>query len=212
MPIFIMNAPLSLFYFLVLIFSIIVHEVAHGIAAEKEGDSTARLLGRITLNPIPHIDLFGSIILPLILILSHAGFVVGWAKPVPYDERNLRNGRRSVAKVAIAGIVVNLTIALVFGIFIRILFAVGIATPALIEIVSIVVLMNLVLALFNAIPIAPLDGFRFLSVILPIRAQPAFRLLEQWSLPLLIAFLFLGWKYVVPLVFFIYQLLTGIAL
>jgi len=207
-----MNAPLSLFYFLVLIFSIIVHEVAHGIAAEKEGDSTARLLGRITLNPIPHIDLFGSIILPLILILSHAGFVVGWAKPVPYDERNLRNGRRSVAKVAIAGIVVNLTIALVFGIFIRILFAVGIATPALIEIVSIVVLMNLVLALFNAIPIAPLDGFRFLSVILPIRAQPAFRLLEQWSLPLLIAFLFLGWKYVVPLVFFIYQLLTGIAL
>lgn len=207
-----MNAPFSLFYFLVLIFSIIVHEVAHGIAAEREGDSTARLLGRITLNPIPHIDLFGSIILPLILILSHAGFVVGWAKPVPYDERNLRNGRRSVAKVAIAGIVVNLTIALVFGIFIRILFAVGIATPALIEIVSIVVLMNLVLALFNAIPIAPLDGFRFLSVILPIRAQPAFRLLEQWSLPLLIAFLFLGWKYVVPLVFFIYQLLTGIAL
>lgn len=207
-----MNAPFSLFYFLVLIFSIIVHEVAHGIAAEREGDSTARLLGRITLNPIPHIDLFGSIILPLILILSHAGFVVGWAKPVPYDERNLRNGRKSVAKVAIAGIVVNLTIALVFGIFIRILFAVGIATPALIEIVSIVVLMNLVLALFNAIPIAPLDGFRFLSVILPVRAQPAFRLLEQWSLPLLIAFLFLGWKYVVPLVFFIYQLLTGIAL
>ncbi len=207
-----MTGALSIFYFLVLIFSIIVHEVAHGIAAEREGDSTARMLGRITLNPIPHIDLFGSIILPLILILSHAGFVVGWAKPVPYDERNLRNGNRSVAKVAIAGILVNLTIALVFGLLIRAGLATGIATPALIEIVSIIVLMNLVLALFNAIPIAPLDGFRFLSAVLPAHTQPFFRLLEQWSLPLLIAFLFLGWKYIVPLVFWAYRLLTGIAM
>jgi Zn-dependent protease len=114
-----MQGPLSIFYFLILIFSIIVHEVAHGVVAEREGDPTARMLGRITLNPLKHIDLFGSIILPAILIFTNAGFVVGWAKPVPYNPDNLRNGNRSIAKVSIAGIVVNLTIAIVFGLLMR---------------------------------------------------------------------------------------------
>src|SRR5688572_17593150 len=102
-----MLGPISIFYFIVLIFSIIVHEVAHGLAAEREGDPTARMLGRITLNPLKHIDIFGSIVLPLVLIMSGAGIIVGWAKPVPYNVENLRNGDKSVAKVAIAGIVVN---------------------------------------------------------------------------------------------------------
>ena len=94
-----MSGPISIFYFLVLIISIIVHEVAHGIAAEREGDPTARMLGRITLNPLKHIEWFGSVILPLVLILSGAGFVVGWAKPVPYNPDNLKRGRKSVAIV-----------------------------------------------------------------------------------------------------------------
>lgn len=205
-----MSGPLSIFYFLILIFSIIVHEVAHGLAAEKEGDPTARMLGRITLNPIKHIDWFGSIILPAILILSGTGIVVGWAKPVPYDPQNLKRGNKSVAIVSIAGIVVNLGIAIVFGLGLRLLIANGIATQGIAEIGSIIVLVNIVLALFNAIPLAPLDGFRVLSAVLPYRAQPTLRVVEQYSLPLLIAFIFFGWKFVAPLAFVLFRLLTGI--
>ncbi|MBP6857912.1 MAG: site-2 protease family protein [Candidatus Pacebacteria bacterium] len=207
-----MSGPLSIFYFLVLIISIIVHEVAHGLAAEREGDPTARMLGRITLNPLKHLDWFGSVILPAILIISGTGFVVGWAKPVPYNPANLKRGNKSVAIVSIAGIVVNLSIAIIFGLAIRVFMSLGINSLAFFDIASIIVLLNIVLALFNAIPIAPLDGFRFLSAVLPARFEPQLRVLEQYSLPLLIAFLFLGWKFVAPLAFNLFTLLTGIAL
>ncbi len=207
-----MSGPLSIFYFLVLIISIIVHEVAHGIAAEREGDPTARMLGRITLNPLKHIEWFGSVILPLVLILSNAGFVVGWAKPVPYNPDNLRRGKKSVAIVSIAGIAVNLLIAVFFGLLIRFGVMVGFATTAFFDIASIVVLVNIVLALFNAIPIAPLDGFRFIGAILPFSFEKQMRVLEQYSLPILVLFLFFGWKFVAPLAFKIFTLLTGISL
>lgn len=207
-----MTGPLSIFYFLVLIISIIVHEVAHGIAAEREGDPTARMLGRITLNPLKHIEWFGSVVLPLVLILTNAGFVVGWAKPVPYNPENLKRGKKSVALVSIAGIVVNLAIAVIFGLAIRIAAATGLVSTAFFEIGSIIVLVNIVLALFNAIPIAPLDGFRFLGAVLPYKAEPTMRTLEQYSLPLLVVFLLFGWKFVAPLAFSLFTLLTGITL
>jgi Zn-dependent protease len=207
-----MQGPLSIFYFLILIVSIIVHEVAHGIIAEREGDPTARVLGRITLNPLKHIEWFGSVILPLLLILSNAGFVIGWAKPVPYNPDNLKHGSKSVAKVAIAGIVVNLSIALVFGLLIRASLATGLISRAFIDIASIIVLVNVVLALFNAMPFAPLDGFRFLSAVLPSGAQPTMRRIEQYSFPILIVFVVFGWKFVAPLAFTIYSLFTGISI
>ncbi len=207
-----MNGPLSIFYFLVLIISIILHEVAHGIAAEREGDPTARMLGRITLNPLKHIEWFGSVILPLVLILSQAGFVVGWAKPVPYNPDNLKRGNKSVAIVSIAGIVVNLSIAVIFGIAIRVAMAAGVTSTAFFDISSIIVLVNIVLALFNAIPIAPLDGFRFLEAVLPFRFQGTMKFIEQYSLPLLLIFLFFGWKFVAPLAFGLFTLITGISL
>lgn len=207
-----MTGPLSIFYFLVLIISIIVHEVAHGLAAEREGDPTARMLGRITLNPLKHIEWFGSVILPLILILSKVGFVVGWAKPVPYNPENLKRGNKSVAIVSIAGIVVNLSIAVIFGLAIRIAMASGVTSTAFFDISSIIVLVNIVLALFNAIPIAPLDGFRFLGAVLPFRFERTMKALEQYSLPLLVVFLFFGWKFVAPLAFKLFTLLTGISL
>ena len=207
-----MQGPLSIFYFLVLIISIIVHEVAHGIAAEREGDPTARMLGRITLNPLKHIEWFGSVVLPLVLILTNAGFVVGWAKPVPYNPENLKRGKKSVALVSIAGIVVNLAIAVIFGLAIRIAAATGLVSTAFFEIGSIIVLVNIVLALFNAIPIAPLDGFRFLGAVLPYKTEPTMRTLEQYSLPLLVVFLLFGWKFVAPLAFSLFTLLTGISL
>lgn len=206
-----MQGSLSIFYFIILIFSIIVHEVAHGLAAEREGDPTARILGRITLNPIKHIDLFGSIILPAILIFSQAGFVVGWAKPVPFNVDNLKNGNRSIAKVAIAGILVNLGLAVFFGLVIRAMIASGTVIEPVLELGSIIVLVNIVLALFNAIPLAPLDGFRFLSAILPRRADSFMLTFERFSLPLLVLFILFGWKIVAPLAFSLYSALTGIA-
>ncbi len=207
-----MQGPLSIFYFLILMVSIIVHEVAHGLMAEREGDPTARMLGRITLNPLKHIDWFGSVILPLVLIVSSAGFVLGWAKPVPYNPDNLKHGNKSIAKVAIAGIVVNLLVAIIFGLLIRASLATGLVSRAFIDIASIIVLVNVVLALFNAIPIAPLDGFRFLSAVLPARAQPTLRVIEQYSLPLLLVFIIFLWRVVAPLAYNGYTLLTGIPL
>jgi Zn-dependent protease len=205
-----MQGPISIFYFLILMISIIVHEVAHGLIAEREGDPTARMLGRITLNPAKHIDWFGSVILPLVLILTNAGFVVGWAKPVPYNPDNLRNGNKSVAKVSIAGIIVNLGIAIVFGVLIRLSIATHLISSAFIDIASIIVLVNIVLALFNAIPLAPLDGFRFLSAVLPARAQPTMRIIERYSLPLLLIFILFGWKVVAPFAFTLFALITGV--
>ncbi len=189
-----------------------MHEVAHGIVADREGDPTARNLGRITLNPIKHIDWLGSVVLPLVLILSGPKFIVGWAKPVPYNADNLRHGRKSEAKVSIAGIVVNLAIAIFFGLFIRAALAFGFATIPLIDGASIIVLLNIILALFNSIPLAPLDGFRFLSSVLPERALPVMRQIEQFSLPLLILFIVFGWGFVAPLAFRIFALFTGIAI
>lgn len=202
----------SIFYFLVLIVSIMVHEVAHGLVAEKEGDPTARMLGRITLNPIKHIDWFGSVLLPLVLILSGTGLVIGWAKPVPYNPANLKRGNKSIARVAIAGIVVNLALAVSFGLVIRLLMGLHVARQTIIDSASVIVLINIVLAFFNAIPLAPLDGFRFLSAVLPVRYLPTFRTIERYSLPLLILFIVFGWRVVAPLAFTLYTLLTGIPL
>ncbi len=207
-----MDGPLSIFYFLVLILSIIVHEVAHGLAAEREGDPTARLLGRITLNPLKHIDWLGSIVLPLILILTKAGIVLGWAKPVPYDPDKLRRGNKSVAIVSIAGIVANIAIAVFFGLVIRAAIAFGFATGPIIEISSIIVLINSILALFNMTPLAPLDGFRFLQAVLPISAQQTLRFIEEYSLWLLLAYIFFGWGIVAPIAFSFYTALTGIGI
>ena len=209
-----MTPTLSVFYFLVLIFSIIVHEVAHGLMAEREGDPTARMLGRITLNPLKHVDWIGSVFLPLILILSNTGIVFGWAKPVPYNPDNLKRGNKSVALVSIAGILVNLGLAVIFGLFIRLMILGG-ATPAaapLLDMASIIVLVNIVLALFNAMPVAPLDGFRFLSAVLPARAQPMLQLIEQYSLPIFILFILVLWKFVAPVAYTLYSLITGIPL
>jgi Zn-dependent protease len=170
------------------------------------------MLGRITLNPLKHIDWIGSVLLPLVLILSKAGFVVGWAKPVPYNPANLKRGNKSVAIVSIAGIVVNLSIAVLFGLAMRIALISGFTNPAFFDISSIIVLVNIVLALFNAIPIAPLDGFRFLEAVLPQRYQGTMKFIEQYSMLLLIAFLFFGWRFVAPLAFKLFTIITGIAL
>lgn len=151
--------------FVILIFSIIVHEIAHGYAADSLGDPTARLSGRLTLNPIPHIDLMGSIVVPAVLILSGSSVLFGWAKPVPYNPYNLKNRRWGEAFVAAAGAAVNIFIAILFGLMIRYGGA-TLPAPAL-ELASTITFVNLFLGLFNLIPFPPLDGFTVLRSILP---------------------------------------------
>ncbi len=151
---------------IVLIFSIIVHEVAHGYAAYTLGDPTAKLAGRLTLNPVPHIDPMGSIFLPALLVFTHSPIFFGWAKPVPYNPYNLRNQRWGEAFVAIAGVATNLFLAVIFAGFVRLASA-GLIPETAGAFAGTVVFVNLFLALFNLIPFPPLDGFTFLRGILP---------------------------------------------
>lgn len=153
----------ALFIIAIIMFSAVIHEVMHGVAADWLGDPTARLAGRLTLNPIPHIDMVGSIILPVVLALSSASFLFGWAKPVPYNPYNLRPGRFSEAIVAAAGPLSNLAIALVVGAILQ--FAP--VSEVLFALLFAIVLVNVMLFLFNLIPIPPLDGSKILASILP---------------------------------------------
>lgn len=167
----------AIFTIIVLIFSIIIHEVAHGYAAYALGDPTAKLSGRLTLNPAPHIDPIGSVLIPGVLVLTGAGFLFGWAKPVPYNPYNLKNQRWGEAIVGAAGVLTNLAIAVVFAIIARIAFGMGEAGFA--ELASLVVFVNLFLGLFNLLPIPPLDGYTVLRGLLPPKHSLAFRDFEE---------------------------------
>jgi Zn-dependent protease len=147
----------------VLLFSVIIHEVAHGYVALLNGDPTARMLGRITLNPVPHIDMLGTIILPLLLLVSHAGIIFGWAKPVPVNPLNYRNYRWGELAVSAAGAVSNLLLAAIFSVILRL----GLTNPGLMQLAYFGVSINIFLALFNLIPIPPLDGSHILALLLP---------------------------------------------
>jgi Zn-dependent protease len=158
----------------VLIFSIVVHEVAHAWVALKEGDDTAQKLGRITLNPLSHLDPIGSFLVPVILVFMQTGLIFGWAKPVPIDPRKFRNFRGGDIRVSLAGIVANLILAVAFTfsvvVFIKLqgIFPFGESTFGfLIRAARFGVLINLILAFFNLIPIPPLDGSHVVYHFLP---------------------------------------------
>jgi len=165
------------FIFAVLIVSIIIHEVAHGYAANTLGDPTAKLSGRLTLNPIPHIDLVGSILVPAFLVISHAGILFGWAKPVPYNPYNLRNQRWGEAIVAAAGSFTNLFFAIFFGLLVR--FGTDALPAPFITLATVASFVNLFLGLFNLVPIPPLDGYTALRGVLPYSAQAPLRDFEN---------------------------------
>ena len=152
------------FYVVILIMSVVIHEIAHGYAALRFGDHTAEYQGRLTLNPLKHLDLYGSILLPLLLVISNAPFLIGWAKPVPYNPDNFSPEERRVASiwVASAGILANLAIAIFFSIVIRLASVLSFIPDQIIPLASVIVLLNIVLAVFNLLLFSPLDGSKIL--------------------------------------------------
>lgn len=191
----------TVFYILVLIFSVIIHEIAHGVAADKLGDSTARMEGRLSLNPLVHIDPIGSVLLPFLLVISGSPFLVGWAKPVPFNPNNFyqKNWIRKYGEgiVAIAGPLSNLLIAFVFGLILHFQFDfVNISAASLMETI---VLVNCVLAVFNLVPVPPLDGSKILFTFLPYKFRAVRDFLERYAFVLALVFIIFLWQYIAPL-------------
>jgi Zn-dependent protease len=191
----------------VLLFSIIVHEVAHGYVALLNGDPTARIMGRLTLNPVPHIDLMGSILLPLLLLISQSSFLIGWAKPVPVNPLNYRNYRWGEFAVSAAGPVSNLVLAVLFSVVLRLDFD----NPGLTALAELGVLINVTLALFNLIPIPPLDGSHILALVLPRELARLYSYLQPVGIVIIMILAFTGilWAILLPLRLQIIRLLLG---
>ncbi len=189
-----------------LVFAIILHEVSHGWIAEKLGDPTARLLGRITLNPIPHIDPIGTIILPGILLLTGSPILFGWAKPVPVNFGNLRGGRRDMALVALSGPMSNFVLAVLSSIVFHLTFAGTRGAPGILSLITVPVhimamlsvKINLVLMVINLFPIVPLDGGRIVVGLAPEPIAIAMARMERWGMLIVLLLLASGvWSYVV---------------
>ena len=205
----------TLLSFIILIISVIAHEVAHGYAADSLGDPTARLSGRLTLNPLPHIDLMGSIIIPALLIFSGSSILFGWAKPVPYNPYNLRNKRWGEMLVAIAGSATNLFLAVIFGLIVR--FGATTLPPSALALAATITFINLFLGLFNLIPFPPLDGFTALRSALPWNLASGVNRFEQrirsaGALSLLFFLFFFSLVFSGPffsLIIWLFGLLTG---
>ncbi len=195
------------FTILVVVFSVVAHEVSHGYMAQYLGDPTARLAGRLTMNPIKHIDPMGSIFVPLVTSMLPGGFVFGWAKPVPYNAYNLRDQKWGDSKVALAGPFTNLGIAVIFALFLR-LGAEFVSDPTY-AILSQIIGINIGLAIFNLIPIPPLDGSKVLLNALPLRYRYVGDYLERYSLLLILIVVFFLSSYFTPVVRLIYSLLVG---
>lgn len=197
----------------ILVMSVVIHEVSHGFMAYALGDSTAKYAGRLTLNPIPHIDPFGSIILPFMLSLLPGGIVFGWAKPVPYNPYNLRDQKWGPGLVAVVGPLANIFIAFVFGLIIRFGEGLPFVIPAaFFEITMLIVLLNIALAVFNLVPIPPLDGSRVLFTLLPHHMDHVRQFLEQYGFILLLVFIFFFSGAIFPVVAFLFKIFTGVNL
>lgn len=199
------------FIIAILIMSVVVHEVAHGYMALALGDPTAKYQDRLTLNPLKHLDPVGSVLVPLMGYLA-GGFIIGWAKPVPFNPYNLKNQKWDEALVALAGPVSNIGLALVFGLIIR--FAVGaqMTSLAFLNLAGFVVVINITLAVFNLIPIPPLDGSKILFAILPYKWQNLRLSFEKFGLILVLVFIFLIWPLVSPVIDHLFKIITGLAI
>jgi len=198
---------ITIFTIIVLLFSLIIHEISHGGVANWLGDSTAKDQGRLTLNPIKHIDPFGSIILPILAFIFTAGQgpIFGFAKPVPINPYNLKDQKWGTLKIAIAGPLANFLVAIIFGLLIRF----SVFPGNISSLFSIIVSYNLLWGLFNLVPIPPLDGSHILFRLLPNSVWKLKIVLQQYGMFILLFFLFFGLKYLTIPIIFLYNLIVG---
>lgn len=191
---------------IILIFSVILHEVAHGYVALLRGDPTARDAGRLTFNPLPHIDIFGSIILPIMGLLL-GGWVIGWAKPVPINPYNFREPQKDLMLVGAAGPAANIGLAIAGAI----LFRIGLGETFVGQFFAFLIFINLLLLVFNLVPIPPLDGSRILQHFLPTGAREAYMRIEPFGFFILLFLLWAGLfhRVLLPIVRALFSLLTG---
>ena len=188
-----MEFIITIFSLAILLFSVIIHELAHGYVAYSLGDPTAKYQGRLTLNPIKHLDLFGSIILPLLLFFAGSPMLLGWAKPVPVNPYNFTDQKWGALKVSLAGPLTNIALALLFGIIIRFTpLSFFVVVPGLLIIFSFIVHINIILALFNLVPIPPLDGHWVLFKFIPSQYDYVRDFLSQYGIFILLFLLFAG--------------------
>ncbi|MEK7060062.1 MAG: site-2 protease family protein [Patescibacteria group bacterium] len=201
----------TIFFIAILIMSVVIHEVSHGFVALRFGDKTALYAGRLTLNPLKHLDLFGSVILPAFLVLTHSSFLFGWAKPVPYNPNNLTNRKWGTIAVASAGVLANLFIAVFFGLILR--FSLNsVVSTSFVSVISSIVLVNIGLAIFNLVPIPPLDGSKILFSLLPNSLYSVVAFLEQYSLVLVVVFIIFFADSLFPILAYLFQFITGLAI
>ncbi|MBI5138448.1 MAG: site-2 protease family protein [Candidatus Vogelbacteria bacterium] len=190
----------------ILLMSVVIHEISHGYVAYLLGDPTAKLAGRLTLNPLKHLDPIGSIIVPI--VTSVAGFTFGWAKPVPYNPYNLQAGKWGPAAVAAAGPLSNLFIALVFGLSLRF----GLVTGPAQSLIVLITFVNIILAVFNLIPIPPLDGSKVFFSLLSYRYAWLEEFMSKNYLLLVILLLWVGGGILSMIAGFVFSLITGISI
>jgi len=204
-----------IFLIIILIFSVIIHEIAHGSVAYYLGDPTAKYAGRLTLNPIKHLDPVGSILVPVFLAImaqiTGAGIIFGWAKPVPINPHNFRDQKYGSLKVALAGPLSNLSVAVFFGLILRFVPQV-VTVPGLVVIFSYIIYINILLAVFNLIPVPPLDGSHILFALLPYRAREIQMFLRQFGMFIILFIILFGFQYVLQIINWIFNFITGFPL
>lgn len=201
---------LTIFSLIILLFSVIIHELAHGYAAFSMGDPTAKYEGRLTLNPLKHLDPFGSIILPLLLYISGSPILFGWAKPVPVNPYNFRDKKWGELKVSVAGPLSNITLAIVFGLILRFLpNSIFLENPGILIALTYIITINLWLAIFNLIPIPPLDGSWILFSFLPERFFYIKNFLRQYGIIILFFLILFGNIFWFNMISFLFKIITG---